>query len=241
MAMQVKWGNYAFAPGSCRFGVRQKAELDSRQVPFLYNIDIDVTGRLYGNGDGALSIAEVALRNALAVQFQDFRVLRVNGSDSGTSFRNSATLGGITVTAGPDFTGTLASEYVLFRDFTFTISFKLPIPNVARALLDFNESLEFSGGGPDYAMKRAMDDVPQKQLVWAQTEYRVVQRGTAVGFRTWPLYTRPLFPGDFKTSPVVSQDSPQRIGNDQWKYPISWNYVFESVAPLIATPNVWSG
>lgn len=238
-AMQVKWGSFGFTAGACRFAVRQSAIMDARQTPYMYELDIDVTGRLYGAGDGALSLAEAATRTALARPYQDFGVLRTNGSRSATFWRNSDTIGGNVVISGPSFGGTTAAEYCLYREFTFTVRNRVPIASVANAIVEFKEVLEFEGGEPEYVFKRAMNARPQKQLVWFQTEYRVTQSGRAVGYKSYPNPARILFPGDKVTAPKFVRESPQRYGDAYINYPISWTYSYASVTPMAGLPNVW--
>lgn len=237
--MQVVWGSYRFTAGACRFGIRQDAILDARKMPYLYENTIDVTGRIYGEGDGALSTAEANLRTALRTPFQDFGVLRTNGQRSASFWLNALTVGGNVVHSGPNFTGTAATEYVFFREFSFTVKNRTPITNLANAVVEFRETVEYDGGEPEYAMKRAINDRPQKQLVWFATEYTVTQSGRAVGYTGYPNPGRILFPGDLMRSPKFIRENPERYGNDFINYPISWIYVFASAAPLVALPNVW--
>lgn len=237
--MQVVWGGYRFTAGACRFGIRQDAVLDARKVPYLYENTIDVSGRIYGEGDGALSTAENLLRAALRTPFQDFGVLRTNGQRSASFWLNSGTIGGNVVVNGPHFQGTATTEYVFFREFTFTVKNRTPIANVNAAIVEFHETVEYDGGEPEYVFKRAINDRPQKQLVWFATEYTVTQSGRAVGYLGYPNPGRILFPGDKLRAPKFVRDNPERYGNRYINYPLSWNYVFASISPLVALPNVW--
>lgn len=237
--MQVRYGSYAFTAGTCRFGVTQTAVLNDAMFPYAYDVEFAVSGRLYGEGDAALSASELALRAALAVPFRDVGVLKTDGTPSATYFRSGSTIGGITITKGPNFSGTKATEYVLFREFEFTASFKLPIVNAFTALVSFSESMEYQGGGPEFVMQRAVNAPPQRQLVWQQTEYRLIQTGKAVGFAAYPVPVPPAFPGSLKTSPNYKRSSPERIGVGYWRYPVEWAYVMESASPLDALPSVW--
>ena len=237
--MQVQWGSYNFTAGACRFGIRQQAVLDAAQTPYMYEFDIDVTGRLYGEGDAALSALESALRVALARPGQDFGVLSTTGSRSASYWANSATIGGNVVANGPNFTGTQATEYVFFREFSFTVKNRVAIANANNAVTEFHESVTYEGGEPEYAFKRAINARPQKQLVWFATEYRVTQSGRAVGFRGYPNPARILFPGDKTTGPKYVRGSPQRQGKNYINFPIEWSYQYASITPLVAVPNVW--
>ena len=237
--MQVVYGAYQCVAGACRFGVRQTAVLDAREFPYMYEMQIDVSGRFYAAGDALLSVEEARMRAALRLQRQDFGVLGTTGTATATYWRNADTVSGIVVRDGPNFTGTTAAEYCLYREFSFTVAFKLPIANVASALVEFSETVEYSGGEPEYVHKRAMNGPPQKQLVWFQTEFRAVQSGKAVGFRAYPNPARMLFPGDRKTAPTYTRGNPKRLGDGYINYPLTWSYSYESNSPLVGIPNVW--
>jgi hypothetical protein len=238
--MQVKWGSYEFTAGACRFGIRCVAELDAAQLPYLYTNEIDVTGRLYGAGDAALGTLETELRAALRKTKQDFGVLRTDGARSASWWRNAETIGGNVVVRGPDFGGTQAAEYALFREFSFSVRNRTPVASVANAVLEFKETVTYDGGEPEYVFKRAINADPQKQLVWQRTEYTVTQSGRAVGYRDYPQPGRQLFPGDRMKAPRVVKESPDREGDRYVRFPITWEYVFAAAAPLVSLPNRWT-
>lgn len=234
--MQVVWGSTTFTAGACRFAVKQAAVMDATQTPYMYEFDIEVTGRLYGAGDVILSALEVAMRTALARPKQDFGVLRTDGGRSGSYWLNALTIGGNVVT-NLNFGGTTAAEYVLYREFSFNVRNRVAIANATNAILEYKETVEYDGGEPEFVFKRAINARPQKQLVWFNTEYRVTQSGRAVGFRGYPGPGRKLFPGDQMSAPKIVRESPERHGANYINYPISWVYQFASASPLVATPN----
>lgn len=238
-AMQVKFGTYSFTAGACRLGIRTVAELDAKNQPYLYTNEIDVTGRLYGEGDDSLSNQERQLRVGLAQRGADFGILKRDGQSSASWWPNAQTVYGNIVVRGPDFGGTTASEYVLYREFSFTVRNQVAIADIANAILEFKETVTYDGGEPEFKFKRAINAKPQKQLVWFLTEYRVTQSGRAVGYRDYPRPANFLFPGDRERSPRYTRESPDRDGNNFTRYPVTWEYSFASASPLVGLPTRW--
>lgn len=238
-AMQVKFGSYDFVAGACRIATRTVAELDGKKQPYLYTNEIDVTGRVYGTGDTECSTKENELRRGLAQRRVDFGLLQRDGQPSASYWTNAETINGNIVVRGPDFGGTTAAEYCFYREFSFTVRNQVPVADIANAILEFRESVTYDGGDPEFAMKRAINAKPQKQLVWFQTEYRVTQSGRAVGYRNYPNPARFLFPGDREKSPQYVRDSPERDGDKYVRFPITWQYSFISDSPLVGLPNRW--
>src|SRR5262249_31358216 len=98
----------------------------------------------------------------------------------------------------------------------------------------------FSGGGPVYIHRNAINGVPQKQMVYPATPYRCVQSGSAVGYRGYPTPPPPKFPAALMEAPHLPMKSPRRMGVGYPEYEIGWEYRMESVGPLQAVPTVWT-
>jgi hypothetical protein len=238
--MQAQYGNYFFPANAVIVGMRQVAELNAAQVPYLINREIDLEGRLYGTGQLALATQESLLVQAVSTPFQNF-IFRMDsgGATTATSLINNLSISGVTCIRGPDFTSRYGAEYVNQREFRLTFHAKFAVTNPATVLLEFEEHLRFSGGGPEYVEKPAINGPPDIQLGWFQRAYRLTQAGRAVGFLGYPTAPGSLFPANLMTSPILTSDSPQRIGNRYNRFPIGWTYEMISSSPMIAVPNIW--
>jgi hypothetical protein len=238
--MQLKWGTYSFNSNGCEVLSRIEALFSSARIPYAQRRILEVTGYLEADGQAALTAAQIALENALKVPYQDLVLYQDGGAVSATLLRNQGSLGGVVITSGPHFTESKPSEYATVRKFKFTAEAECPITNPVSALISFSEKMTYSGGGPLYVMKRAINGPPQRQMVYPATEYVVSQTGEAVGYMSYPTAPPPRWPAALKETPVISRVSPMRIGLSGYRdYRITWDYKFESVTPLIGAPTVW--
>jgi hypothetical protein len=235
--MKAVWGSYQFPDNTVYVATRQRAVVNAAKIPYMEEFEIDCEGKVFGSGQAQLTAAENQLRAALAVPRQNFFFLQDSGAPSAVYILNAATVGGTYVVRGPDFTGRDGSEYANQRNFSFTVGFKLPVADPANTLMEYQETLEYSGGEPVYAFKPAVNGPPQLQRVWYQVPYRVVQTGYAVGFRAYPTPPPPV--GPRTQPPVHRKTSPGRegVGNVGWR--IDWQYVCESGGPIVALPHLW--
>lgn len=239
--MQLKYGSYSFPVNGCNVMARSETMLNAAQVPYAYKGIIEVTGWLTGSGQTAISQAMTALKTALAYPYRDLILYQDDGSESATIMKNSGSLTGVYIIKGPDFTENRGSEYATTRAFSFTAECVYPFSNASSVLVDFQESLTFSGGGPMYVCRRAINTGPQRQLVCPQDAYRVMQTGRSEKFGSAPVYPPPIWPSALKQNPDIKRITPKRMGGSYTNFVVEWNYVFESPTPLVGAPNMWVG
>lgn len=239
--MQLKYGGYSFPVNGCNVRSRTEIVMNAAQVPYKYKGIIEVDGWLTGSGQSAISSAMRTLQSALAVPYRDLILYQDDGAESATIMKNAGSITGVVITRGPDFPENRGSEYATTRYFTFTAECEYPLPNAGTVLLEFQETLTFSGGGPLYVCKRAINTGPQRQLVCPQDAYRVVQQGRSVAFAVTPVYPPPTWPFALKQAPDIKRISPGRLGPSQVNIGVEWTYMFESVTPLVGAPNLWLG
>lgn len=236
--MQLFWGGYSFLANSLRIGSETEALLGEDQLPYAYRVDVTVSGYLQGDGQADLSAKEASLRSVMRVQHQDLLFKDDSGNNTAVSLVNAQTVRGVTITKGPDFPGEEGPEYVNQRKFSFTATAEFAQSNNL-TLIAWRETLEFSGGGPLYAHKRAINGPPQKQLIYPQTEYVVVQSGEAVGYTDYPVPPPSKWPADLKQNPRITRVGPDKLGANYRFYRVAWEYIHESVNPMVGVPALW--
>jgi hypothetical protein len=134
----------------------------------------------------------------------------------------------------------VGAEYATFRSFSFTAEAEYPLLGSQNLLLSWRETLSFSGGGPIYRHRLAINGAPQKQLVYPASIYTVNQSGQAEGYLTYPVAPAALWPFALKEQPKITRSTPTRKGPAAYQaYPVSWSYDFESAAPLLGLPSLW--
>jgi hypothetical protein len=183
---------------------------------------------------------ENALKALLALPYRDLILQNDDGSNSSELLLNSGSLTGVIIEdlAFPRAEG---PEYATIRSFSFRARATYPYPGTGNLLWSWHESLRMWGGRPIYAMRRAINGPPQRQLIWPITEYAAAQSGEIVGYLAYPTVPAPLFPQALKEAPVIDPGSPKRRGapNTWTHWPIRYSYSFESVGPLAGVPRKW--
>ncbi len=242
--MQLKWGSYAFDAGACKIATSAETVWNEGGQPLSQRRRIDVDGFLTANGQAAISLAMSALATALAIPYQDLNFYQDDGSLSATALNNAASIGGVHIINGPNFPDWKGNEYAQFRRFTFSAEAEYPIANTQNLLLSFRERLSFSGGGPVYGMMPALIGLPQRQLIYQFSVFKVTQDGEAVGYRRYPEPPGPIWPNALAHSPDITEISPKRRGKQKAgydTYPVAWKYDFESATALNGFPSIWLG
>jgi hypothetical protein len=236
--MNVKWGSYSFGSNACRVQASSETVLNDGGQPIAVRRSLAVDGFLQGDGQAELAQSASALATALARPYQDLVLFRDDGSPSDTALYNAGSLTGVSI-EGLDFPGTDGGEYATYRRFRFTASAEYPLTSSAKVLVSFTESLTFSGGGPIYRHRPALNGKPQKQLIYPHSIFRATQAGEAVGFLATPQPPRALWPTALVEDPEITHVSPTRRGRLYTDFVVRWKYSFESAEPLIGSPTLW--
>jgi hypothetical protein len=240
--MQLKVGQYSFDANAVKIATSVRTMMNEGGYPYEELRRMEFDGYLSATGQAALSLASSALATALRKPYQDIIFYNDSGVATMTKLLNSESISGVVVVDGPNFPDSNGGEYATFRRFTFAAEASFPLPNTQAILLSFQERLTFSGGGPIYRHRMAINGRPQKQLVYPSSIYRATQEGRAVGYRATPLPPQPLWPNALMQSPNESVQSPRRRGRLAYSdYEVSWQYQFESDQQLVGTPTQWRG
>ena len=98
---------------------------------------------------------------------------------------SAATNGGVRVVSPPSFPEGKGAEYSTFRSYTIALEAELLDPNAT--VLNWNETVSFSGGGPQFGFFEPIDGLPQKQLLSGSAR-PFARRNRA---RPWARFTIP--------------------------------------------------
>lgn len=236
------YGSYSWDFNSTTVSHGINIQWNAGDQPYSAQHKIDVEGYLSFNGQAAGTIAINLMYAAMKKPYQNLVLSIDSGADSFHSLRNTPDcISGVRITSGPLFDKTTGAEYNTERFFKFTAEAEYILAGTQNFLIEFEETLSFSGGGPLYDIKPALVGPPQKQLLFEQTPYVCIQSGHSVGYTQRPNPMPPLFPDALMKSPDVRKVSPRRRGRGYQNFGISWNYEFKSIGPLSGEPNRWLG
>jgi hypothetical protein len=237
--MQLKYGSYAFAANSVKLASHVETLWNAGGQPYAQKRSLQVEGYLTDSSQDNLIQDESALRTALGVSFKDLLFYGDDGTAAPVGLANAGSISGVQV-HDLEFSTTEGPEYCTVRSFRFTAWAEYPATGSASLLLSFKETLAFSGGGPLYKYRLAINGPPQRQLVYPQTVYRVTQSGELVGYRQYRTPPGPKWPAALVEAPRVTEESPTRRSLGAYQgYPVRWEYHFESAAPLTGAPTLW--
>jgi hypothetical protein len=240
--VRLRYGAYLFEISAVAISIRQEPLFNARGVQYGRRHVWDMEGQVYGTSQATVQAACVALETALARQGQDLALLR----DDGAVFHqlpNGTSTSGVQV-VGPSYPTSFGPEAVLWRTFTFTATADYGLDATAPGgifPLSFEDSLQFSGGGPLFGHLQPVNGRPLKQMIFAATPFQAVQSGRAAIINTNPVgyvpAAPPAFPGALRQAPTIRRHATgQGVGS--WQLTTDWTYEFESAEPLFGWPRV---
>lgn len=242
--MYAKYGTYRHELGEHTFTVLREAipspAGDTWAIRETWNIN-GVLTNTSGNPN-TLDTKVAALIAAYGQDNQDLAIILPDGTRSQSHrLLNSDTIGGVRVVRPPSFPKGEGAEGVTYR--TFTVTLEAIKPTVATHLvLSFEETVSWSGGGPEFGYLYPAIGAPVRQQLRRQTTYKATQSGRAVGLSRYPTVPRPIWPMARlrpEETPITKR-SPRRVGGSYIEYEISWNYQFESASKLVGGVHLWT-
>ena len=199
----------------------------------------EISFMLFGDDQSDLTTKLQALEAAYAQDGQDAILYNNNGSVSAHSLYNRDCIGGTRVVLRPTFPVGAGAQYTTFR--TGTIIVEGDVLDATTGLLEYRESVNSFGGGPDFVFQEPLVELPQKQILKQHTTFKTTQVGMARGL-LGPVYPPPpRWPGHFiPARSGVQFDSPVRNGPPgnitSTDFVTTWTYVFESADGLLGSP-----
>lgn len=238
----LQYGSYSFNPGEAAVVIDRASILDDRGLMVAVEEIWKVSGLLSSrNASGAarsVLSAIRALEDAFSREKKDL-VLYLDGSVTPHVLRSSATMGGVRIRKPLSFPEFRGPELVTYRTFTVelgaTISFALS--GAGSAIVEFEETLSIEGGGPVYGHLEPLTGKPVKQTLKKQSVCRATQAGRIVGFDSHPSLPPPIFPSALVRDPITAYSSPSHVNGAAIRWPVSYEYAFESATKLNGKPN----
>jgi hypothetical protein len=237
--MQLGYGNYLFPVNATLLTSSLETLVNTGGQFYAQRRSFHVTGYLSGSGQDQITQAENALKTALSVPYRDLIFRNDDGSRSSEVLLNAGSITGVLI-KNLSFPETKGPEYATIRSFSFTAEAEYPLPGTGDYLLEFHETLSFSGGGQLYVCRPAINGPAQRQLVYPLMPFSCVQSGVVVGYQSYPPAPAQKFPSCLKQAPRTTQESPTRRGKGYQGYKLTYEYHFESPFPLTgASPTMW--
>lgn len=236
----IRYGSYVHPYGTTTYSVQRQTVFNARRAPHMEAQKVSIQGLVHGDNPTDLANNFATLSAAYDQTGVDFSI-QVDGTDMPVfTLFDSNVLGGIRVTQKPSIPATSGGAHLKYLPFQVELEAMVPYVSSAFALLSFQETLSFSGGGPVTSMIEALYGPPQKQQTREQSVYRCTQSGNAVAMFGLPYIPDPIF----GIANLVRGGDSSRGGGDPWTATsygrsASWSYQYESATPLVGLPNEW--
>lgn len=229
--MLLTYGTYSFPENETEIGVVSRESLRGKFGQRTgYRERWQVKTRLSGADSAAITSAIQSLEASLLDGYSLTLYTDSGTTSSAHALANNTTLGGVKVASivYPDGRG---AEYSTFRN--VVVEFEAEVLTSLGGLVEFDDNLEFIGGGPRFEFIETLAGPPVKVLAAQQTTYKGMQSGNAVGIGGYPGIPAPVFPEHEHISRRrIRKGSPQYDNGGQWAFPVSWSYEFEASQPL---------
>lgn len=242
MALTLYYGTYAFPAGGAVTRTSTVLNKNKAGIPYSLTHKMECEAHIPGDGQTAITTALSNLTAALKVPFKDLVFKDDQNADTVLRLRNAGSIGGVLITEGPNYPEYRGQNYATEMKITFTAEAEYPLAGTLKMMLDFQEHLDFSGGGPVRIYKPAVGDVlPQLQQPYDHTPFTLMQSGKAEGYRAYPK-PLPIWPKLLMETGEIGMDTPQRRGLVQYQsYVTTWRYKMQSAKVIIAVPTLWTG
>jgi hypothetical protein len=233
----LKYNNYSHALGEATvFTSRNRSFNQYRQITGD-TVRWDIQGRLVAADRDALLVAQAAFEAAYSVDNGDIGQYY---NDDPTKYlrriRSQDTLFGVKVVSFPSYGEVSGGEGGTYLTYSLAIEADYAIQTGVGGtnVIEFQETLTYSGGGGDFVFQVPLEGDPIRQEVCDNTPYTVVQEGRALGLATYPPPPGPFWP-DFEHRPARRIQYSGPVNGSQ-QYGTSWTYVFESVESIEQFP-----
>lgn len=216
--------------------ISRTTEYSPRGEPLLSKLSWTIQGVILGTSIANLTVLLGDLEDAYARHGRTAGLYETGGGRTVHYMPNSGALGGVR-SSGVSYPEGNGVEYVTSRAYSVTLSADYPFAGTS--LLEFNETLSFTGTcGPRFVLKPTMNGPPERQVVQQKTTMRAVQSGSSLGYFGRPSPPQPLWPGDEHVEErQITLTSPRIIYGKSVDHGISWSYSFESATPLTGVPH----
>ena len=239
--MILEVGSFQHRINSAGVTFNRTAILDFRELPYLATDRWVVEFRLINDTPDPKELdAKIAQIEAVyaAGQFSSARLLHDDGTPTDHVILGANTIGGVRVVKPPSYMRFQNGEYVSYRTGTVEIEATVKLDNNPFRVIEFDESIEIDGGGPEFVMLQPNVGPAIRQQTRTQLKSTATQAGTITHLGAYGVIPPPIWPGAQMRPVRVRKTTPRNIGGDFYSFQQSYSYEFESEVRLTGSPTV---
>lgn len=230
---QAFYGSYAFAANELFVSSWTQEAQFTRRGWMRSNLITATLGGFKTGNAAAVTTAVNAMVAALSVNGQDFGLYDDSGNLTYFALPSAGSYGGVKVISKPSFQQVDGAQLATRLDYMFTLQAEYPVTEsaVGAGIVQYQETLTFSGGIPVLIVRPCVNSQPVEQVVSPCSPFVVNQSGILITLSANPQANPPLWPDklvDRQVSPVTADLN--RGGFVQQA--VSWSYTFQSATAL---------
>lgn len=230
--LQLVYNGYVHTFGEPKVSITRNAQPSSQGTIMTMRENWKITGILQAIDLKTTGEAITTLEEAYGDQGADIYIV---GTPHGILSQN--TLGGVRVTGLPAYPTSDGAELSTYRTYDINVEADVIIGDGDAEILEWEETLIYTGGGPRFVVIPTLYGEPIKQTVCQSTSYRCTQSGYAKGFSKYPDAPEPYYDYAWhQDQSPVTLIAPTLIGTGagakQTGFGVRWNYEFEDPEPL---------
>lgn len=241
MALTLRFGSFTHELGEVTLGVARETTFNAADQPIEERVSWTIAAR--AEGDDLTALLGKLVQVDLAYRARNrYAVAQLYDTSSGLvchELNGPRSISGVRVVQPPSFPDGRGAEFTTYRNYAVRLEAEFFVTAPAAALVEFDETLAFSGGGPLRDLIVLTSGPPVEYVSAAQTPYECVQTTRAVGLGDYPVGL--LVPA-FSPALLVGADhpvtfaSPRPRGLTNTHYSCQKTWRFRSAVPLVALP-----
>lgn len=241
--MYIQYGSYTTDLQEARPSITRRNS--SNGTSDVYTETWRIRGMLIEDDHSTLLTSMASLQAAFAYSGYDLYLLDSDGSTVVQSLTSAGTVSGTKVIQPPSFPNEMPADLSTFCSYEIVVEAEVSATN--NAYESWEESLDFVGtGGPRFVLIECRTGSPQAQRVSERTPCRVIQSGSAVGYRARPTPPGPIWPqweqvAERRIRPMAPKLTGTGANRRYESYGIAWSYTFESPSVLSGFPHPQPG
>lgn len=233
--MIFKYGNYTHAINEVALTIEKRALTSNAGQRIGLRSVWKLNGILHAADQQGVTTAVNQLTAAYDIDGQSAGLYLDDGVTATSHvLNNEEVLGGIRVSS-IRFPTSEGAEYSTYRSYEITL--EADFPDTQNDLIEFHETINFTGGGPKFIYLQTLSGLPQKQIIAQSTPFEVIQAGTAAARTGYPTVPVPLWPAaEHIDERVIVYKGPQSTDGLSQTFQVDWTYKFESSAAMSGLP-----
>jgi len=236
----LEFGSFRHRVNGAGLSIERSTVPDYRELPYFaterWTIDFMLVNTT--TDPKSLDTLITAIENAYKNSQSSARLLHDDLTPTRHVLLAQDLVGGVRVVKPPSYARYQNGEYVSYRTGQIVLEATVRLDNNPLRVIEFTERIDIEGGGPEFALLQPNVGPAVRQQTRTNLKCTASQSGRIVYLGTAGPAPPPIWP-DALIRPVRrSPETPRNIGGQNYGYPLSYSYQFESPTLLTGGPTI---